>query len=195
VKAHFREHAPPPSVDLYFFDGGYCGVQPITVGLNGDGAIINACAMVRTDVATDLKQVLRCHEALAQRSQGWQQVIDTLSTSPLVFHEPELVQDRMLQVGDAATFVDPFIGDGISLALRSGALAAECLRDFFLNQASLEEASAVYESEYRRLLAPVFRASSRLRSLLRFPALVRRPVMSMLERAPRITRQLVRMTR
>src|SRR5579864_471052 len=29
LKAHFREISPPDSVDLYFFEGGYCGVQPI----------------------------------------------------------------------------------------------------------------------------------------------------------------------
>ena len=32
IKAHFAEaHRPRPSVDLYFFDGGYCGVQPVNV--------------------------------------------------------------------------------------------------------------------------------------------------------------------
>src|SRR5207245_6454703 len=33
VKAHFREASAPVSVDVYFFDGGYCGVLP--VGLAG----------------------------------------------------------------------------------------------------------------------------------------------------------------
>ena len=31
VKAHFAEPPSEPSVDLYFFEGGYCGVQPVTV--------------------------------------------------------------------------------------------------------------------------------------------------------------------
>ncbi len=31
IKAHFSETFPEPSVDLYFFDGGYCGVQPVEV--------------------------------------------------------------------------------------------------------------------------------------------------------------------
>ncbi len=57
--------------------------------------------------------------------------MEPVTTSPLVFHKPEPLQNAMLQVGDAAAFVDPFIGDGISLALRSGALAAECLSPFF----------------------------------------------------------------
>ena len=43
VKAHFAESAPSLSVDLYFFEGGYCGVQPV-----GSGRV-NASAMVRAD--------------------------------------------------------------------------------------------------------------------------------------------------
>jgi flavin-dependent dehydrogenase len=101
----------------------------------------------------------------------------------------------MLQVGDAATFVDPFIGDGISLALRSSDLAAECLFRFSRNQCSLESAAADYTRLYQTRLAPIFRASSRLRNLLRWPSVVRKPVLSLLEKTPAITRRFVKMTR
>ena len=195
LKAHFREHNAAASVDLYFFPGGYCGVQPVTALANGSGTIINACAMVRADVATNLDQVFAAHPALYSRSIAWEPVMAPVSTSPLVFHEPEPVQDGMLQVGDSATFVDPFIGDGISLALRSGNLAAGCLQPFFRNECSLPQAAADYARLYRRQLAPVFHASSKLRNFMKLPAFVRRPVMSLLERTPAITRSLVRMTR
>lgn len=195
LKAHFREHDAARSVDLYFFSGGYCGVQPVTSPTNGSGSIINACAMVRADVATNLAQVFAAHPALQQRSSGWEPAMPQVSTSPLIFHEPEPIQDGVFQVGDSATFVDPFIGDGISLALRSGKLAARCLQPFFQNERSLPQVSADYARLYRRQLAPVFHASSKLRNFMKLPAFVRRPVMSMLQRTPAITRSLVRMTR
>jgi flavin-dependent dehydrogenase len=197
VKAHFREASipVPPSVDLYFFDGGYCGVQPVSESQNGSGMVVNACAMVRADVATDLSEVLKLHPALRERSRNWEPLMDPVSTSPLVFHPPEPAQSGMFQVGDAATFVDPFIGDGISLALRSGDLAAECLSPFFRNERSFESAAADYSRRYQTRLAPVFRASSRLRNLLRWPGVVRKPVLSLLEKTPAITRRLVKMTR
>jgi menaquinone-9 beta-reductase len=195
IKAHFREEAAAASVDLYFFPGGYCGVQPVSAPENGYKALINACAMVKADIATDLAQVFRCHPALHARSRSWEPAMPQVSTSPLTFHEPEPLQDHILQVGDSATFVDPFIGDGISLALRSGDLAAQCLGPFFSHERTLGGAVAEYDSRYRRQLAPVFRASSQLRNLFRLPAVVRRPVMAILKRTPAITRQLVRMTR
>src|SRR5437660_1450317 len=40
LKAHFAESSPEASVDLYFFDGGYCGVQPVGAGR------VNACSLV-----------------------------------------------------------------------------------------------------------------------------------------------------
>jgi flavin-dependent dehydrogenase len=193
VKAHFAEEAPPASVDLYFFAGGYCGVQPIGVAENNSR--VNACAMVRADVATTVEQVLQLHAGLKARSRNWKLLTDPVSTSPLVFHPPEPVQSGMLQVGDAATFVDPFIGDGISLALRSGALAAECLAPFFQGQASRCQANENYAALYQQGLAPVFHASSFLRTMLRIPQFVRRPVLSLLKRTPAITRRLVQMTR
>jgi menaquinone-9 beta-reductase len=195
LKAHFREAAAPASVDLYFFDGGYCGVQPLGSSDNGSGIRINACAMVRANVARTLAEVLRCHPTLLKRSRGWTPLMDTVSTSPLVFHDPEPVQGPMLQVGDSATFVDPFIGDGISLALRSGELAAACLVSFFRSERSLELAMADYCKLYEERLAGVFRASSKLRNMLRWPSLVRKPVLAVLQRTPAITRQFVKMTR
>jgi len=195
VKSHFYEPDAPQSVDLYFFPGGYCGVQPVSAPKDSSGRMINACAMVQAKVATDLAEVLRRHPALRARSASWTPAMQPVSTSPLIFHEPEPVRGNMLQVGDAATFVDPFIGDGISLALRSGNLAARSLESFLSGDLALQQAAADYAREYRRQLAPVFRASSHLRNFFNLPGAVRRPVMSLLRYTPAITRQLVRMTR
>jgi flavin-dependent dehydrogenase len=195
IKAHLREPGLSNSVDLYFFEGGYCGVQPVSSSQNACGTVVNACAMVRAGVATTLEDVFRAHPALLERSKQWAPAMDPVTTSPLVFHEPELVHEGMLQSGDSATFVDPFIGDGISLALRSGALAAECLALFFKGECSLPQATVRYCADYERKLARVFRNSSRLRRLLRWPAVVRRPALSLLQRTPSITNLLVKMTR
>ncbi len=76
LKAHFAESSPEASVDLYFFDGGYCGVQPVARGR------VNACAMVRADVASTLDEVFEQHGALRKRSRSWKLLIDPVSTSP-----------------------------------------------------------------------------------------------------------------
>ena len=195
IKAHFHEPSAPRSVDLYFFDGGYCGVQPVCAESKGSGSRINACAMVRADVANALHDVLSQHHALHERSRTWTQVTEPVTTSPLVFHKPEPTQRAMLQVGDAAAFVDPFVGDGISLALRSGALAAECLHTFFRGDRSLQQASKLYCTEYKERLGGIFKVSSMLRGWLRWPRAVRSPMFSLISRTTFVSRQMVKMTR
>ena len=196
LKAHYAEPDPPPSVDLYFFAGGYCGVQPVTLtDAPEDENRVNACVMVRSDVARTLPEVFALHPKLLERSRNWQILMEPVSTSPLMFREPEPVRGNVLESGDAAAFVDPFIGDGISLALRSGALAAQCLEPFFGGQATISEGAAAYFQAYRRRLLPVFRSSSRLRRLLALPRPVHGLVGHLLEAAPTVSRLLVKLTR
>jgi flavin-dependent dehydrogenase len=195
VKGHFAEASPPASVDLYFFDGGYCGVQPVRLREDSTSGRVNACAMVRADVADTLAGVFRQHPALLERSRKWRQLCDPVSTAPLVFREPHLEHGGALVIGDAACFVDPFVGDGISLALRSGTLAAKCLVPFFLRETGLDEATRRYCDEYVRRFGAVFRNSSKIRRMLRLPRAVRRPVVALLGKAPAVTQYLVRKTR
>jgi flavin-dependent dehydrogenase len=196
VKGHFAEPATEPSVDLYFFNGGYCGVQPVTVAADAPGiGRVNASAMVRAEVASSLQEVFAQHPELRERSRNWTALSDPVSTSPLIFRTPQPERDGMLMVGDSAGFVDPFVGDGISLALRSGALAARCLQPFFTGEASRAEAVGRYVRAYRESLLPVFRASSTIRRMLVLPRYIRKPVLSLLENSPAMTNYLVRKTR
>jgi len=194
LKAHYSERDSAASVDLYFFEGGYCGVQPVT--LAGDGNIrINVCAMVRSDTARNLTEVFAACPALRQRASHWQLLMEPVSTSPLLFGEPEPVRGNILLAGDAAGFVDPFVGDGISLALRSGALAAQCLERFLSRQSTISEAATAYSQSYRQRLLPVFRNSSKLRRLLALPRPVRGIIGHLFETVPAASSLLVKLTR
>src|SRR5439155_13852432 len=146
------------------------------------------------DVASTLLDVFAHHESLLERSLRWQPLSDPVSTSPLIFRKPQPERDSILMVGDAAGFVDPFVGDGISLAVRSGSLAAECLMPFFAGEISLQHAVQDYCETYQRKLAPVFRASSTLRRMLVLPRAVRIPLLFLLSRTPSVARYMVRKT-
>jgi flavin-dependent dehydrogenase len=136
VKAHFTEEGVADSSDLYFFEGGYCGVQPARDGQ------INVCAMVRSDRGRSLPEVIALDPRLLERSRGWRQVTETVVTAPLVFRKPRSLRSGVLLAGDSAGFLDPFAGDGISAALHSGALAAEVLAGYWQGRCSLREAAA-----------------------------------------------------
>lgn len=176
VKTHFREAQPAPSCDLYFFAGGYCGVQPI--GANA----VNACAMVRAGVASTLDQVFAKHPELWRRSRDWEPITEPVTTAPLVFRAPEPVSaDGILNAGDAAGFIDPFAGDGIAIALRSGSKAA------------LSTANE-YADWYAREVLPAFRAAARFRDLMSAPRWLRATALILLGNQ-RVAAWAVRATR
>jgi flavin-dependent dehydrogenase len=192
LKGHFYGDTQP-TVDLYFFDGGYCGVQPVR---GPDGTLLlNACALVRPDVASTLEDVLCLDPQLAARSQSWTAAFAPVSTFPAIFREPAPVTGSLFNAGDAAAFVDPFVGDGISLALRGGNLAARNLMPFFHRQMTLQQSLEGYAHAYRKALRPVYRNSSRLRRFLGVPRGIRVAVLTACESSPRLARYLVESTR
>jgi len=188
LKVHCSETSPPSSVDLYFFPGGYCGVTPV------DSATVNACAMVRADVARSMEEVFSKHPELLRRSQNWQPLFPAVTTSPLYFREPETDADGMLLAGDSAGFIDPFAGDGISLALQSGTLAGETLIPFLEGKYVLDHARRQYRSAYKKRFAPAFRNAARLRSAFAAPKWVRAVAFSVAG-IPGVGKSLIKRTR
>jgi len=188
LKAHFSEAGPPSSVDLYFFPGGYCGVTPV------DANSVNACAMVRADVARSLEEVFVLEPELRRRSQSWQPLFPAVTTSPLYFREPETEAGGMMLAGDSAGFIDPFAGDGISLALQSGVLAAKTIGPFLAGKYSWEHALQEYRTAYHRRFVPAFRNAARLRSAFAAPRWARNTAFA-LASMPGVGKLLMRRTR
>lgn len=196
LKGHFAEERPDSSVDLYFFDGGYCGVSPVRLAQDAsDDGRVNAAAMVRTGVGTTLQDVFRACPPLRDRSAGWRPIGDPVATSHLHFRRPSPADKNLLLVGDAAGFVDPFVGDGIALALRGGVMAGRCLAPFLRGETSLESAVAEYCRFYERSLLPVFRTASRVRSLFTLPKPVRLMLIPIFRGNPWLLQSFLRRTR
>jgi len=192
LKAHFHGDREP-SVDLYFFEGGYCGVQPVR---SPDGSILlNACALVGRGVAATLEEVLCRHPLLAARSRSWTAAFAPVTTFPVILRQPVPVSGNVVNAGDAAGFVDPFVGDGIALALRGGNLAARNICTFLGGQSQLKQSLEGYERAYRRSLRPTYRASSLLRRFLGVPRGLRGALLAACESSPRLARYLVEATR
>ena len=181
-KVHLRS-AWPSRLDLHFFPGGYLGIAPIEDGL------INACALVE-------KNLLKQAQLLVDRTVRGQQVGDYLFTGPLHPGRQSfciLNSAFCIPAGDAAAFTDPFTGDGISLALRSGRLAAEHLLRL-LEGATAEKVAARYTRDLRRLCGRQMSASRLLRAGLARPW-IEAPASRLLASTPSLRRLVFRLTR
>lgn len=169
AKAHFEGVAPRDAVEMYFFPGGYCGLAPI------EGGTYNACCLVHRslvrnagagglcDFAGWLRKVART-PALESRLRGATQAGETVATAPLCPARRPAEHDGALLVGDAAGFLDPFTGDGISMALHSGRLAVEGLTRAWSSDKAVGEKNSC---EYRRRLGRAVRRSYTVAGLVR----------------------------
>lgn len=154
------------TLDLYFFTGGYCGLSQV------EGGRANVCYLIEKRLLNqnaaarmDPSGILLQQPSLSARLLGGERVSEFLFTGPLVFGRPRPVHDFMAMVGDSAGFIDPFCGDGISIALHSGLLAAEALEPLLLGKRSLENALNDYARAYQRAFWRQFRWSGWLRNL------------------------------
>ena len=182
AKAHFAGVSPRDVVELYFFPGGYCGLAPVENGLYNvccllhRGVVQGAGGFQPADLARSLKAAAR-HGSLDGRLRGAAQVSNTLTTAPVCPARRRGHYRGALVAGDAGGFLDPFTGDGISMALHTGRVAAATLA----NAASGNHGpdSRAEESEpgrrYLRRVRAVrksFRVATILRLLIRTPALI-----------------------
>ena len=188
LKAHFRELEASPTTDLYFFDGGYCGVQPVAPD------VVNVCALLQSGTAASLGRAFELSARLKARSRHWTPLFEELACAPVQFLPLTPVAENAFNAGDAAGFVDPFAGDGISLALRSGILAAEFAAAVVASRLTLPVALDLYAREYQERFRTIFRSAAFFRHGLNLPPVARATLLSAL-RVPSLARFAVRMTR
>jgi menaquinone-9 beta-reductase len=174
AKAHFRGIEAIDAVEMYFFPGGYCGLAPVE-----DGAY-NACCLVDRNLARscggsafpDFRMwisKIAGHTVLDSRLRKAVQISPTVTTAPVRPAKRASESSGILIAGDAAGFLDPFTGDGISIALHSGQLAARQLAEGFEGSLPLPRALR-YRRQVSRAVRRSYACASLLRGMVRAPA-------------------------
>ena len=118
-------------IQLILFDGGYAGLQLI------EGGHANLCLIIRrrrlqqlgrkwADVAKMLTSLKHCRTILADAEPLFPR---PLTIANLVYSGPRRFEhgDPIFRLGDQAAMTAPLSGDGMALALRSAAVAAQCI--------------------------------------------------------------------
>jgi flavin-dependent dehydrogenase len=137
-------------VELILFPGGYAGLQLVEEGA------ANLCLLVTKSVLRGcggqwsglFNHIVRRSEYLAQRLDGAEPLLEkplAVSSIPYGFlqqHAP----DGLWRLGDQATVIPSFSGDGMSIALHSAHLAAQV----FLGGGSAESFQSRFGQELRR---------------------------------------------
>lgn len=189
AKAHFSGINPSNKLIMHLMKGAYFGIAPFSEN-DANAAGIIACSNKN---ALSPKETL---QAFFKR-QDSKALLEMLSTGQCSFSDwlvqpvpefgirsrPSLENTYFL--GDAAGVIPPATGNGLSMALSSGIMAA----DF-----ALQGASRAYQEEWQRLFGPRIKRGKLLNALFLRPFLVNAiPLLSRF--FPSIPRYFYRMTR
>jgi geranylgeranyl reductase family protein len=139
-----QSHIPLPRdfgnrVVLQFLPEGYSGQSPV------NETELNLCLVGRPHSIANLKHWAEKHFGVAV-DHPWR-TITPLTRAPLA-----PAHDNLFFIGDAARVVEPFTGEGIYYALRSGELAADALSKIMRGQdrqSTLRELTNAHAAMYR----------------------------------------------
>ena len=159
--------------EIYSYPGGYGGLSTIESGLSNLCFIVNASDVIRARSNPD--KVLRDYVMQNQRAQftleSAKVEMDWLSVSLESFgrHQPSPA-NGLLSVGDSASFIDPFTGSGMLMALENGELVSEVIVRH-LDKSNSEDLAADYSRQYRKKFAARLRLCGMLRRVAFNPLL------------------------
>lgn len=144
-------------IDFGLIPWGYAWVFPkgdhLSVGIAGLATKVDGRIKGYFDSFINTHEVLRGLNI--DRPSGW--------TIPVFYDKGQrLVRGRTLLVGDAGHLVDPFLGEGIYYAIRSGQLAARAILQDFKDGKGLDYYERYLEGE----VYPELRASQRLGEII-----------------------------
>jgi len=110
---------------------GYVGLAPLEEGLTNVAFVTDSAAVADRSgtLLTFFENGLSGIPAIASKLAGAERVGGIRGIGPMAHRARRVIGDGFMLVGDAASFIDPFTGDGIHEALRGATLLAPVVDD------------------------------------------------------------------
>ncbi|MCA1628801.1 MAG: NAD(P)/FAD-dependent oxidoreductase [Acidobacteria bacterium] len=188
-KAHLEgARVAEGACEIYFYRGGYGGLSGVERGLSNLCFIVAArdVRALGSDAGRVLREVVMSNRRAAETLRGARVSSAWLAVALESFGRFRVAPaPGLLAAGDAASFIDPFTGSGMLMALESGELAATVLarhlagvRARSSNGASNGSLDAL-AGEYRALYRERFGRRLRVCSYLRRAAFAPQPLVGL----------------
>jgi flavin-dependent dehydrogenase len=163
--------------EIYFYPGGYGGLSSIENGFTNLCFIASARAV--RDCGADPERVLR--EVVCQNRRAASTLERAKVFAPWLAVSLEGFGRRsvtpapgLLAIGDAASFIDPFTGSGMLMALESGELAARVIGEQLTSirrGLATDELEKIYRTAYHTKFHSRLRACALMRQAAFVPGL------------------------
>jgi flavin-dependent dehydrogenase len=194
-KVHLKNvYLPPGRCEIYFFRGGYGGLNYVEDGL------ANHCFLIKADIVKEFKgdvdrilnEVIFQNDRAREMMKDAEKTFDWLAVSVDGFGVKNLSPAKnLLTVGDAAAFIDPFTGSGMLMAFESAQILAEVIVE---DQSAFEAIAGRYQILHRSRFQKRLRVCSLMRRLSFAPKFAKMAI-SVLSLSERTSEFLARATR
>jgi menaquinone-9 beta-reductase len=181
VRGYFKgvtELHPENFIELHFIKEllpGYLWIFPMIDGKANVGVGFMPGKLPGKGISADsrLLNIINSYPALKNRfTKASLQDKTEAHILPLGPDNKNLTGERYLLLGDAASLVDPFSGEGIGNAMVSGKIAAGFIKEAFMkNDFSASFFNKKYEDEIRKKLVHELKTSKIISRLVSMPAL------------------------
>lgn len=164
-------------IELHFFKDilpGYLWVFPLAGNKAnvGIGMLSSTVSKKKINLKETLHTLLKTHPHLKERFEQ-AKPLETIKGYglPLGSKKRNLSGEKFLLTGDAAALIDPFSGEGIANAIRSGRVAAEHVIKCFEQNVFSASFNKAYDREIYRRMWNEFKISRTLQKVVRYPVL------------------------
>lgn len=198
LKCHYRNVLMPAQVELYFFPGGYAGVNPVEGGQVNVGLLVTQTAFDRTGKRVQsIIEKISCdwNPALGKRLSAGIALPETeAAVAPVYLDRPATPWDGIACVGDTAVMIPPLCGDGMAMALRSAELCGEPAHRFLTGELSLSGWQSAYQQAWHTEFDQPLRIGRYLQKASNLPLLLN-GVIRFGHFFPWVVKQMVKATR
>lgn len=156
-KSHFKNvYLPKGFCEIYFFRGGYGGLNYVEDG------IANHCFLIRADVVKEFKgdvekilnEVIFKNTRAKETLKDAESLFDWLAVSVDEFGIKDINPiNGLISVGDSAAFIDPFTGSGMLMAFESAKILANVVAKNYSSFADIaEEYEVLHHAKFKNRL-------------------------------------------
>lgn len=181
IEIYFLKDILPGYLWIFHLPGGMANV--------GIGMLASAIAKQKINLKQKFEDLLAADPFKSRFLKAKREGLVKGHTLPLGFDKRIISGKRFLLAGDAASLIDPFTGEGVGNAIRSGRVAADHIADCFMKNDFSADFNKKYDIEIYRKLMPEYKMNHAIRNLCRYPWLLNY-VFGAVDRYPELEKNL-----
>jgi halogenation protein CepH len=147
------------TTDIYTIDGGWIWYIPLSDDIVSVGAVLDArhARTLGESPQERFEKAIAAEPTVKKFIEGSTQSMDMQTISNISYLNDEFVGNGFVLVGDASMFVDPIFSAGVTLAIRGGVYASECILDCFKHNDFGAERLKPYEKRIKHPMHSIFK--------------------------------------